>query len=76
MQKITANDLVTLRRLLSKYHPDKGGDAQKFQEVYQQYLRFKKSCSVCSLCGGTGIVIRKRGIAKFVERCTACKTKI
>jgi DnaJ-class molecular chaperone len=75
MQKTTANDLVALRRLLSKYHPDKGGDAQKFQEVYRQYLKFKRKKGSCPLCGGTGIITRMQGIAKFVEKCT-CRTKI
>lgn len=63
------------RELASEHHPDKGGDAEKFDEYRQAYERAYREASEpkpCQPCGGSGKRVVQRGFAQIKLPCEAC----
>ena len=63
------------RELAAQHHPDKGGDAVKFNEVHQAYkeaLRIASEPKPCEACKGTGKVSVQRGFNQIKLPCSSC----
>lgn len=63
------------RRLVSKAHPDHGGDAQTFRELrgaYQSALAVASAPGVCQDCAGSGRQRRANGFSTLLVVCPAC----
>lgn len=57
------------------HHPDRGGDAAKFDELRRAYKRALEEASApqpCGSCGGSGRVKYTRGFYSVELPCSAC----
>ena len=64
------------RKLANIYHPDKGGDADKFillKQAYDQALKIAAEPKKCFICGGSGKSITFIGFNSLPLMCSACK---
>lgn len=63
------------RVLRSELHPDKGGDAAKFDEAkkaYEAALYEASQPKLCDNCGGAGKVSVQRGFNQTTVVCPVC----
>lgn len=76
-QDATPADVEARWRVLrSELHPDKGGDAEKFDEAkkaYEKALHEASQPKVCENCGGAGKVVVQRGFIQTTVVCQACR---
>jgi len=66
---------IRWRELANLNHPDKGGDADKFNELrtaYMEALEYSKKPKKCGNCNGSGSVARGHGFNTVKMRCEAC----
>lgn len=69
---------TTWQRLASTHHPDKGGNAETFNQLRQAYKRAYAKAqqpSTCHHCGGSGKVTTSNGFNTIQARCRVCKGK-
>lgn len=59
------------RRLRSLNHPDRGGDADKFQKIQAAYEQLMKPTR-CPECEGKGTIRVKRGAFVDTVQCPRC----
>lgn len=63
------------RKLASEHHPDRGGDAEKFNQAKQAYTQ---ACEIvtqpkeCTTCSGSGKVYALNGWSKIGLTCEEC----
>jgi DnaJ-class molecular chaperone len=63
------------RILASEHHPDKGGDASKFdmyRSAYEEALRLSEMEKPCDECGGAGKITTMRGFHQIKVACPIC----
>lgn len=63
------------RQLRSEHHPDKGGDAQMFEQLNRAYkaaLAEARQPHPCLSCGGTGKAEVRRGFGRVELMCSVC----
>jgi DnaJ-class molecular chaperone len=66
------------RRLAKEHHPDRGGDAVKFDEMRAAFMTAlhdaeqEPSCPVCETCGGSGRVTKGSGFYSIKLTCPEC----
>lgn len=74
LKQMRRNDLI-------KYHPDKGGNSDKFVEVSIAWDRVMlhavqeeiRKANQCEECGGTGLVEKKTSFGMTNAKCKKCK---
>lgn len=60
----------TYKRLLMEYHPDRGGDVDKFDDVCRARSFLLRK--LCPACGGSRIIREQNGRAWTTKKCTEC----
>lgn len=60
----------TYKRMLMEHHPDRGGDAGKFDNVCRARSFLLRK--VCTACGGSKMIRTQNGRASTVKKCTEC----
>lgn len=63
------------RQLRSEHHPDKGGDAQMFDQLTKAYkaaLAEAQQPRLCTYCDGTGNMEIRRGFGRTSLMCSVC----
>jgi len=64
------------REIILLHHPDKGGDAAKFQEIREAFNRLNKYLTTpqrCKFCEGTGKEEIQKGFKTFYIICKVCR---
>lgn len=75
-------DDATKREVRERYyelartqHPDAGGDVDRFTELNQAYQRCLTAAPEkrkCMVCGGSGELVKQRGLAVTKTQCKRC----
>jgi len=63
------------KQLASEFHPDKGGDAEKFieyREAYQQARLIVVEPKPCRTCNGSGKITKNYGFNSMSVFCDDC----
>jgi DnaJ-class molecular chaperone len=63
------------KQLRSEHHPDKGGDAQVFNQLnlaYKAALAEAREPKPCTYCNGSGNMEIRRGFGKVSLMCSVC----
>lgn len=58
------------RRAIQAAHPDRGGSAEKFQEIRAAFAELQRR--PCPDCGGKGFITERRGAFVSKKECPRC----